>query len=156
VEVIDEGAAPPSVPPVVFIPDRITLWRVGVQAFRMHPWTGIGLNNFRLIYGRFLGLQEWNATVHSNNLYLEILVSLGLAGALPFFAWLGALVGDIRRTLARTGPDWLSLSLGTALLAYLAHGLLDYFLLFHATGLLFWLLVGLWIAFRGGGEPSPA
>jgi len=39
-------------------------------------------------------------------------------------------------------------ALGAGLLAYFIHGLLDYFLLFNATGLLFWTLVGLWAAQR--------
>jgi len=43
---------------------------------------------------------------------------------------------------------------GAGLLAYLIHGMLDYFLLFNATGLLFWLLLGLWLALRTGVETA--
>jgi hypothetical protein len=36
-------------------------------------------------------------------------------------------------------------AVAVALLAYFFHGFLDYFMLFNATALLFWLLIGLWL-----------
>jgi O-antigen ligase len=136
----------------------------------MHPLTGIGLDNFRLTYGRYFNATDlppgtsWNNTIHTNNWYLETLVSLGIAGALPFFAWSALLLFDIFRNLhlAPIGdrflpgkspgglPAMLSTNVGlpaiaVGLLTYFVHGFLDYFMLFNATALLFWLLVGLWL-----------
>jgi hypothetical protein len=146
-----ETEEPPPLPAasaVVYAPDRLALWSVAGRLIAEYPWTGIGLDTFRLRYGRYLGWSEWNTTIHSNSLYLETMVSLGFLGALPFFAWLAILLVDIARTLRRTQFEWLNLALGTSLLAFMVHGVLDYFLLFNATGLLFWVLVGLWIAAR--------
>jgi hypothetical protein len=39
-------------------------------------------------------------------------------------------------------------AVATGLLTYFIHGFLDYFMLFNATALLFWLLVGLWLFAR--------
>lgn len=130
------------------IPGRLTLWQVAWQLFTAYPLTGIGLDNFRLIYGRELGRASWNTSVHTNSWYLEMLVSVGLLGALPFFAWLAGLAGDIIYRLRQAGNTMWLTAIAAGLLAYFIHGLLDYFLLFNATALLFWLLVGLWFSQR--------
>ena len=142
------------------IPGRLTLWRIAAQLLPEQPLWGIGLDNYRLIYGRYLNQTEWNQTVHSNNWYIETLVSLGLLGSLPFFIWLGLLGYDIWQRI--TGRRWwlvsseaasptlAQMAVATSLIAYLLHGLVDYFLLFNPTGLLFWLLVGLWLQLRRG------
>ncbi|MCI0399305.1 MAG: O-antigen ligase family protein [Chloroflexi bacterium] len=147
------------------IPGRGALWLAAARQFLQRPLLGIGLDNFRMSYGKWLGYEVWNTSIHTNNWYVETLVSLGLLGSLPFFAWL-ALVGldivksvrggerRIGRDNGRAGVRWQpasvwSLALAAGLLAYFIHGLLDYFLLFNGTGLLFWLLSGLWVARRG-------
>jgi hypothetical protein len=126
------------------IPDRSTLWRLSVQLIGERPFLGIGLDNFRLAYGRLLNADSWNETIHTNNWYLEFLVGGGLLAALPFFAWLAG-EGLLAWRVMRQPPvdPWLLASFA-GLLAFLIHGLLDFFLLFNSTGLLFWLLVGLW------------
>lgn len=134
--------APPDLAP---IPDRRTLWRIAAQEFRQRPLLGIGMDNFRLIYGRALDYEQWNDTIHTNNWYIELLVSLGLLGALPFFAWM-ALVGlGILVALRRRRVTLWHAALAAGLLAYFLHGALDYFLSANATAMLFWLLAGLWV-----------
>ena len=131
------------------IPGRRTLWQAAYQLWRGRPLMGIGLDNYRLRYGEVLGYQSWNRTIHTNNWYIETMVSLGLLGAVPFFAWLGLLVWGIVRGVGRAGAQLWPAAVAAGLLAYLVHGLLDYFLLFNATGLLFWLLAGLWVRLAG-------
>ncbi len=126
------------------IPDRSTLWRLAVQLIGERPFLGIGLDNFRLGYGRLLNADSWNETIHTNNWYLEFLVGGGLLAALPFFAWLGWEGLLAWRMLRRPTVDPWLLAIWAGLLAFAVHGLLDFFLLFNSTGLLFWLLVGLW------------
>lgn len=154
---IDRGQVPTTTWPAMRfnspLPPRSILWRIAVDVFMTRPITGIGLDNFRLTYGEHMTDElpaevDWNNTVHANNLYLETLASLGIAGALPLFFWLALLAYAILRALRRT-PDnaWLAAA-GAGLLAFMIHGLLDYFMLFNATGLLFWTLVGLWLVFN--------
>lgn len=134
---------PSPLPP---IPGRGVLWRIAARQLLARPLLGIGLDNFRLTYGTYLDQSVWNESVHTNNWYLEMLVSLGVLGSLPFFAWLLLLGWDMWRKLPRPGTTVWRMAVAAGLLAYLLHGLLDYFLLFYNTGLLFWLLVGLWIS----------
>jgi hypothetical protein len=68
-------------------------------------------------------------------------------GGIPFLAWLGLIGLDLlKRFRSKKVSMWLA-ALACGLLAYLIHGLLDYFLLFNGTGLLFWLFIGLWMVF---------
>lgn len=128
------------------IPNRRVLWTLGWQMWQERPWLGIGFDNFRLLYGARLGNPHMNDTIHTNNWYLEMLVSLGLLGAIPFLIWLFCLVLDLLRHVGRHYTTMWSLAITAGLLAFLVHGFLDFFLLFNATGLLFWLLAGLWAA----------
>lgn len=128
------------------IPNRLVLWTVAAQLWQQRPLTGIGLDNFRLTYGQVLGANRWNETIHSNNWFLETVVSLGLLGAIPFFIWLGLLALDLWRGGRQPSVTIWQLAIIAGLLAFFIHGLLDYFLLFNATGLLFWSLVGLWLS----------
>ena len=85
--------------------------------------------------------------VHSNNWYLETVVSVGIVGAAPFFLWLATLLWAILVSLRRPAITPLQIAAGAGLLAFVVHGLLDYFLLFNATALLFWMLAVLWLLF---------
>jgi hypothetical protein len=127
---------------------RLQLWRAAWHMWLSRPLSGIGPDNYRLRYGEWLGYETWNQTVHSNNLAIEMLVSLGLVGGAPFLVWLGLLGVEMLLRSSRRVTEPLVLAVAAALLAFLVHGLLDYFLIFNATGLLFWLLVGLWVRLR--------
>jgi O-antigen ligase len=143
---LHEGPPPGTFPAPPVVP-RGDLWGVAVHLVRDRPLVGSGLDTFRLTYGPELGLRRWDTRQHSNSLYLETLVSLGVVGAVAFFGWLLVLLLDIGRTLLRATDPWTP-AIAAALLAYLLHGIVDYFLLFSSTGLLFWLLSGAWLAAR--------
>ena len=42
--------------------------------------SGVGPDNDRLQYGKYLGARRWDTHVYSNNLYLEILTGSGILG----------------------------------------------------------------------------
>lgn len=137
------------------IPGRLILWQVAWQLFRQQPLWGIGLDNFRLLYGRELGYTNWNDSVHTNSWYIETAVSLGIIGAIPFFIWLALIVIDIWRSLRQPHNRPWQTAVAAGIVAYLIHGLLDYFLLFNSTGLLFWLLIGCWFSLKQQKEIEP-
>lgn len=150
-----EGAAGTAVAPLSFdapLPSRRVLWAIALQLIAEHPLLGIGLDNYRLTYSRYLTDDPLpgtalDQTIHSNNWYLETLVSVGVLGAAPFALWLLALLWSIIRLLRRPNVDALQVASAAGLLAFIIHGLLDYFLLFNATALLFWTTAALWLIF---------
>jgi O-Antigen ligase len=151
VEVVNPTAAPtPGVQPreelvAPWVVPRIFLWQAGLSLFRQHPVLGVGPDNFRHLYGAELGLEGWDERVQANNMYLEVLVDLGLLG-LVAFVWLlvGSVVPAARRLRRLPAPQrvWLvGVCLGLG--AFLLHGVLDTFLAFTSTALLFWLFLGI-------------
>jgi O-antigen ligase len=151
VEVLNStlAAAPPIQPReelvAPWVVPRVFLWQAALGLFRQHPILGVGPDNFRHLYGAELGLEGWDERVQANNMYLEVLVDLGVLGLLAFVWLLVAPLGHALRRL-RTLPAprsiWL-LGVCLGLAAFLLHGVLDTFLAFTSTALLFWLFLGI-------------
>jgi O-Antigen ligase len=114
-------------------PGRLQLWRAAVAMFLAHPILGVGPDNFRLSYGPYAGIATPDPRTHSNNMYLEVLAGGGLAG-LSAFAWL---LWSTRRCLSA------SIGVVCALSAITLHGMVDSFLSFAPTYVLFALTLGL-------------
>ena len=121
---------------------RQKLWYAGLLAFRDHPLLGVGPDNFRRTYGHYLGREQADERLHSNNFYIEVLSTLGLAGLAAFVALIIAMARTARRAGSVPGHRILVFGLSAALAAYLVHGTLDYFLEFTPTYGLLWLLAG--------------
>ena len=124
---------------------RSALWATALDISRDHPVLGIGPDNYRLVYGPRLGLAAWDTRVHTNNTYLEILVGTGVAGfaALLWLSFAGA-----RSTLALIAAGTsesipLIAATTAACLAIAAHGMVDSFLTFTSTYVVFALAAGL-------------
>ncbi len=92
----DLTAALPPVP-------RTELWGAALSMVRQHPLLGVGPDNFRHIYGTYLGLPAWDDRVHANNLYLELLADMGVLGALAFAALVALPIVSLLRGLR--SPD---------------------------------------------------
>ena len=124
---------------------RSVLWSTALDVSRDHPVFGIGPDNYRLTYGPRLGLAAWDTRVHTNNTYLEVLVGMGVVG-LAALLWLA--IAGARSTLAlvrSARPDTVPFVAATtaACLAIAAHGVVDSFLTFTSTYVVFALAVGL-------------
>jgi putative inorganic carbon (hco3(-)) transporter len=135
---------------------RSVLWRAAFRAWRQYPLLGLGPDNFRHVYHRYLGNNVViDARFHANNSYLEILANLGLAGVAVFVALLAGFWRAARRAVrahgARSPEGLLTVGIAAGLAAYLTHGLFDYFLEFTPTYALFWLMAAMLTAL---GEPN--
>jgi hypothetical protein len=132
---------------------RSVLWRTALQMWREHPLVGIGPDNFRHIYGRYLGLTAWDQRVHTNNSYIEVLVSMGAIGAIAG-AWLMvAAIRSMRRIVLHAGDATLPLvaAATAACIAIAMHSLVDSFLTFTPTYVAFAIACG--VMFRRSRHP---
>jgi hypothetical protein len=130
--------------------DRLTLWRAAVAIVGDKPVLGIGPDNFRKEYGRYIGQPGADARVHANNMYLEVLAGGGVLG-LAAVAWLMAASGAALarrwwRQSRQAAPA--TAALAAAWLVIAGHGLVDSFLSFTTTYTLFAVTAGL--AFSAG------
>jgi hypothetical protein len=142
------AAAPPGVGEKPL--DRATrtmLWGAALRAWRDYPLLGLGPDNFRRAYGRYLGRPQADTRLHANNMYFETLASLGLAGLAALALLLFGFARAARRALARhpasSAPGLLAIGVTAGLAAYVVHGFFDYFLEFTPTYALLWFLGGL-------------
>jgi hypothetical protein len=119
----DPRTAPEPVP-------RSQLWRAAIDMFRAHPF-GVGPDNYRVMYGRFLGYSNWNTKTYSNNLYLELLTGSGILGVAAF--------GLMLFSIPRSGAT----SVLMAIAVFLVHGLVDVFLMTTPIYFSFWILLGI-------------
>jgi hypothetical protein len=134
---------------------RAALWRAALAAWREHPLLGLGADNFRHLYGRYLGLPNPDVRLHANNLYLETLADEGTLGLMALVFLVGALGSAARRAAAPPPTRLLALGLSVGLGAYLVHGIFDTFLEFTPTFALPWLLAGMLVALcRPPGEAA--
>jgi O-antigen ligase len=77
---------------------RLPWWEAAIAAWERHPWTGWGYSTG----GRFVALQSIDSgavsSVHSG--FLEVLVGVGILGAIPFLYALGRVVVWAARKMA--------------------------------------------------------
>ena len=132
-------------------PGRAVLWRAAIRMIAAHPMTGVGPDNFRLEYGDYAGIANFDSRVHSNNMYLEVIAGTGVVGGLAFLWLMWRASGRIlalclRRDLA------LGAGVAAAGIAIAAHGIVDAFLGFTATYILIAITLGLAVASSSMGE----
>ena len=124
---------------------RALLWNTALAVARDHPWLGIGPDNFRHVYGRYLGLVTWDPRVHANNTYLEVLAGTGVVG-LAAAGWLiVAIATAVWQQWRTTSADDLPLFAAAvaAIVAIALHGLVDSFFAFTPTYVVFAIAAGL-------------
>lgn len=145
------GEVAPDFPPPIDLPlpsspTRFGLWRAAVRMGMQNPFFGVGPDNFRRLYGSYLGLKRPDDRLYASSLYLEIFATVGLIGISAFLAFLIVVALKIRTAWrgVKCGEERLVITgIGAALAAYGLHGLMDYFLPFTPTYGLFWMLAGM-------------
>jgi O-antigen ligase len=142
------GALRP-LPRRVVRPGRLQLWRAATRMLESHPFLGVGPDNFRLMYGGYAGIANADQRIHSNNMYLELIVGSGLVGALAlvWFLWrLGGCMIAAARVAMKSPARGAGLGVVAAAVAVLIHGVVDSFLSFTPTYILIALTLGLVVA----------
>lgn len=127
---------------------RLGYWKIGLRMFLDNPWTGVGLGNFGVAYPKYQTMDAGDVKA-AHNAVVKTLAETGIFGALLFSAyWLFVIVwGGLRVWSEKDRAErWLLGGIYTALLAFLAHSLLDFG--FYNPSLVFFafLLTGLFFA----------
>jgi len=139
------GSIATYAPPVITArPGRLVLWGAAAKMFVAHPLLGVGPDNFRLAYGGYADLPVADPRVHSNNMYIEVAAGGGIV-VFAVFAWLlRSTAGCAGALLQRARPQDAAVAVGiAAAMATIAiHGLVDSFLTFTPTYVLFAVMLG--------------
>ena len=91
-----------SLPKPRFSISRWELWRVAVGMILDHPLLGVGPDNFRMTYPSVIGVSDADRSYHTHNLYLEVFVSVGIAGGLVLLWLPSRLLSPLGRLWQRT------------------------------------------------------
>ncbi len=144
---------------------RIYNWEAALDQFRLSPWLGTGAGT-HLVYGRlFRRPTIQHDPEHAHNDYLELLAEYGVAGAVLMGGFLFVHIRAGFRSLStmvatevsdryRERDCALALQIAalSALVAYLAHSVVDFNLHIPANALLFAILFGI----LANGDPRPS
>ncbi|MDD4900789.1 MAG: O-antigen ligase family protein [Patescibacteria group bacterium] len=132
------------------VSNRLTVWRMALKDFKFHPYFGIGMENFEVIYNKYFTpniSENWFDRTH--NVYLDELMAggaLGLAAYLAILFYLFYLLFKKRRE-----DYWQFAVLSGLLVAYGIHN----FFVFDTlnTSFIYFFLIGL-IGFKDAGAAS--
>lgn len=104
--------------------NRGAMWRVGLEAFRDHPLTGVGSASFSVEWLR--ERDEPQRALDAHSLYVETLCELGIVGALLLAAFGAALAAGIRGTARAAPGDPVATAATAVLAAFAVHAAFDW------------------------------
>lgn len=105
---------------------RTQIWRTAIEVGREHPFLGIGPGTFEQAYREtvpklYFPPLEW-LVAKPHNLYLNVWVEVGVLGLI---GTLGFFVAFLKRIFSKRTPAVRARVYGAAIIAVLAHGLVD-------------------------------
>lgn len=145
-----------------YLSKRESIWRRAVVAWQIHPWFGVGIDNFGQITddmvkrqveasGKPYVREDYAGPNHAHNLYLNTLAERGLFGFAVFAAVLAAWAAALwRQRPAAQAPDIVWTYWGAAIAAWVViagAGLLNT-TLHHEIAILAMMILGGWMALR--------
>ena len=122
--------------------ERIVAWKAGLKMIKAHPWTGVGLGNFKPLVRQYEEAGDMRVETLAHNTYIEIAAEMGIPGLLLF---LGILLASMR-TLSdvyKRAPDSATLLRAAALglQTGLVGAMVGIFFLSSETQRLLWLIL---------------
>ncbi|MBA2534099.1 MAG: O-antigen ligase family protein [Rubrobacter sp.] len=143
------------------IGSREDYWRVALQAWKEHPFTGTGAGTFQYTWLEDRPSLKGVKQVH--NLYLEQGTETGVFAFLAFLGFVVVLVGYVARAAWQSGPGGerrlLLAGLGSALVVYLVSSAFEWHWYLPASTLLFFILAAIAVKFASredwGAEADP-
>lgn len=109
------------------IVERRAHWQAALGMFSDHPWLGVGIGNYAVVYPAY-ALPHWDDPLgHAHNYYLNVLAEAGLLGLTAYLFLWGAVFWSVWRTVRRTFGFWQAVAAGAfgMLVALSIHNFFD-------------------------------
>jgi O-antigen ligase len=136
---------------------RFELWRVSLQMLSHHILFGAGLSGFAQTIAPLWNPTHIDRFIYPHNIVLTFWSETGLIGLAGFVALMITAFVQCWRGWRHDSLDWRPLQLGVllALVAVIAHGLVDVPYFKNDLALEFWALLGLvWAGNRWGRQAA--
>jgi putative inorganic carbon (hco3(-)) transporter len=111
---------------------RISYWHDTLAIIKTHPFLGVGLGNFNLIYSRY-----------AHNSFLQFWAEAGLLGITSLLWLIYAILKNSVGKLKNIADDKETLVLITCLATFAFHNLCDFSFFLPEVSLIFWAIFGL-------------
>jgi putative inorganic carbon (hco3(-)) transporter len=94
------------------IVQRLAHWTAGWQMFLEHPWFGVGIGNYSVVYPIY-ALPAWSDPLgHAHNYYLNIAAEAGLIGLAAYLLLWGSVLSWVWRAVGRVSGYGVGVALG--------------------------------------------
>jgi O-antigen ligase len=128
-----------------------------IEAIQQRPWLGAGIGTFADLFPSLRGpdFNRWGVWDYAHSTILEIAVEMGIpVAALVLVGAIASLIILVRAALRLKGRNQSSMAAvtGIAVLSYL-HSIIDFSLQIPGYLIVFWILLGCWLA-RATAEES--
>lgn len=115
-------------PLTAFSLGRTYIWAGAFEAWRSHPWNGLGAGVFQFLTPDYTGGRFDRGELHAHNLLLAILSETGLAGLSAYTLLIYSLWMPLfKRGIGTAGRDWVLIWL----IVLPSFGLFDFYLPFY-------------------------
>ncbi len=131
---------------------RLHVWRNTLHMIKDHPFLGVGLGNYRIVYPSYRSLEELSITPEgkryskAHNDYLQILAETGIVGIVSFL-WIIIVVSCMcLRVIMDKKDSFYSLMITgifAGMLATLVHAFFSSNLRIPSSAMTFWLFLGI-------------
>jgi O-antigen ligase len=128
---------------------RLESWQNTLLMIQDYPLTGAGIGTYNQLYYDLYALNPFPSEVpqafHAHNTLLAVAIDLGIPGLVLYSALFSSLGGMVRATYkhGRTIRRVLLKGIACGLVAHLAFGIMDAFLLGTKLGAIFWIFLGM-------------
>lgn len=129
---------------------RLHIWTASLNMIRDYPIGGVGtsISSFQAVYPQY-SLSGIESAPHSHNLFMEIMIELGVVGLVAFLLVIFFFLQKSTTVISK-GVDRRTKLFGgaavCAILGVLLQGMTDYVWYNYRIFLMFWLVIGLGVA----------
>lgn len=128
--------------------ERILLWKSSWAIIKDHPLTGVGSNNFRILYqGKYILPEAKEPHLgHAHNNFIQIAAEAGILGLTGFVCLFGYILSFSWRQWRACQKNIFALGCFLVTISLLIQGLTEFNFLHSGVMRLYWLIVGLMMA----------
>ncbi len=121
---------------------RMVAWFYSILLIKDHFFLGNGIDSFSVLYDSYM---EWDFLYarHSHNIYLRILVEMGIVGFIGFFTPIVSIIKKCYLRVREIKDISFEYMLFVAIAVEMVFGLTDVFIAHFTVGLYFWMLLAL-------------
>ena len=91
--------------------ERMAHWQAAWEMLADHPWRGVGIGNYAILYPSYAQPRWQDPLGHAHNYYLNIAAEAGIIGFLAYAVFWLACFGRALNGLGRTSGRWRGLNL---------------------------------------------